>query len=79
MKLKNVLYLLMINVFLSCGTSSVIVNIQRPADISVLKRTKSSSGEQEYRRKRKYGRKYCLRGYLQEKGIGVIKKDLNIA
>ena len=35
MKIKNVLYLLMISVFLSCGTSSVIVNIQRPADISV--------------------------------------------
>ena len=35
MKLNKLLYLLLVSVFVSCGTSSVIVNIQRPADISV--------------------------------------------
>ena len=35
MKLNKLLYLLLVSVFISCGTSSVIVNIQRPADISV--------------------------------------------
>jgi len=32
---KNLFYILLVNVFMSCGTSSVIVNVQRPADISV--------------------------------------------
>ena len=35
MKLNKLLYLLLVSVFVSCGTSSVIVNLQRPADISV--------------------------------------------
>ena len=33
--MKNLFYLLLIFVFTSCGVSSVVVNVQRPADISV--------------------------------------------
>ena len=35
MNFKNLLLLLSISFFVSCGTSSVYVKIQRPADISV--------------------------------------------
>lgn len=35
MKLKNLFYLLLVNVFISCGTSNLMVSVQRPADISV--------------------------------------------
>jgi len=33
--MKNLFYLLLVFVFTSCGVSSVVVNVQRPADISV--------------------------------------------
>ena len=33
--MKNFIFLLIVSVLMSCGTSSVMVNVQRPADISV--------------------------------------------
>ena len=33
--MRNLFYLLLIFIFASCGVSSVVVNVQRPADISV--------------------------------------------
>ena len=35
MKIRGVFYLLVLIVSISCGTSTVMVNVQRPADISV--------------------------------------------
>ena len=33
--MRNFIFLLIVSVFMSCGTSTVMVNVQRPADISV--------------------------------------------
>ena len=33
--MKNLISLLIVSIFMSCGTSTVMVNVQRPADISV--------------------------------------------
>jgi len=41
MKLKNIIYLLVVSVFISCGTSTVMVRVQRPADISVPQSVKN--------------------------------------
>ena len=35
MKVNKLLYIFVVSIFFSCGTSSVIVNVQRPADISI--------------------------------------------
>ena len=33
--MKNFIFLLIVSIFMSCGTATVMVNVQRPADISV--------------------------------------------
>ena len=34
-RFKNLIFLLVVSIFVSCGTATVMVNVQRPADISV--------------------------------------------
>ena len=74
MKLKYLIYLFLANVFMSCGTASVMVNVQRPADISVpqsvqkvIIANRSIAGE---------GNKVdnILEGLFSGEGIGADKK-----
>ena len=74
MKLKNLFYLLLVNVFISCGTSTLMVSVQRPADISVPQSVQSVvvANRSIAGKGNKVGN--VLEGIFSGEGIGADKK-----
>jgi len=74
MKLRNLIYLFVVSVFMSCGTSTLMVSVQRPADISVPQSVQSVvvANRSIAGKGNKVGN--VLEGIFSGEGIGADKK-----